>query len=135
VHHAKHIITAEDMTQGYFLPEAVFSVTASATPTLNKTMAFADSAVALRDGLLSADIKGSRNDSGRDLATQPYVAGEAFPYKFDVTNTSLLTEKVVPRPVTSAPSSPTGQGTAATAPCRPDRPTPAPLPADRREAI
>ena len=50
----------------------------------------------LRDGLVSAGIAGSRNDAGRDLATQPYAAGEAFPYRFDVTNTSPLVEKVVP---------------------------------------
>lgn len=107
---AKHTITGEDMTRGYFLPEAVFSVTASATPTLTKAVAFTGSAVALRDGLLSADIKGSRNDSGRDLAIQPYAAGEAFPYKFDVTNTSPLSERVVPMTGNFSPFVPDGPG-------------------------
>lgn len=107
---ARHTVTTEDMSRGYFVPEAVFSVTASATPTLTKTVAFTGAAVALRDGLLSADIKGSRNDSGRDLATQPYVAGEVFPYKFDVTNTSPLTEKVVPTVGNFSPFVPEGPG-------------------------
>lgn len=107
---AKHTVTAEDMTRGYFVPEAVFSVTASTTPSLTKTVAFTGAAVALRDGLLSADIKGGRNDSGRDLASQPYVAGEAFPYKFDVTNTSPLTERIVPTAGNFSPFIPDGPG-------------------------
>ncbi len=107
---AKHAVTAEDMARGYFVPEAVFSVTASATPTLTKTVAFAGAAVALRDGLVAAEIKGSRNDGGRDLAAQPYVAGEAFPYKFDVTNTSPLSEKVVPTLGNFSPFVPDGPG-------------------------
>ncbi|MGF9646957.1 exo-alpha-sialidase [Pseudarthrobacter oxydans] len=107
---AKHNVTAEDMSRGYFVPEAVFSVTAGATPSLTKTVAFTGAAVALRDGLLAADIKGSRNDSGRDLAAQPYVAGEAFPYIFDVTNTSPLTEKVVPTAGNFSPFVPEGPG-------------------------
>ena len=49
------------MGRGYFVPEAVFTVTASATPSLTKTVTFTGEAVALRDGLLSADIAGSRN--------------------------------------------------------------------------
>jgi hypothetical protein len=62
------------------------------------------------DSLLAADIKGSRNDSGRGLAAQPYVSGEAFPYKFDVTNTSPLTEKVVPTAGNFSPFIPEGPG-------------------------
>ncbi|MEV7575547.1 exo-alpha-sialidase [Pseudarthrobacter sp. NPDC089323] len=107
---AKHTVTAEDMSRGYFIPEAVFSVTASATPTLTKTVAFTGAAVALRDGLLAADIKGSRNDGGRDLAAQPYVAGEAFPYKFDVANTGPLTERIVPTAGNFSPFVPEGPG-------------------------
>ncbi|WP_163163342.1 exo-alpha-sialidase [Arthrobacter sp. Alg241-R88] len=107
---AKHTVTAEDMARGYFLPEAVFAVTASATPSLTKSVAFTGPAVPLRDGLLAVDIKGSRIDSGRDLAAQPYVPGEAFPYKFDVTNTSPLTEKVVPTAGNFSPFVPEGPG-------------------------
>ncbi|WP_142058380.1 sialidase family protein [Pseudarthrobacter sp. B4EP4b] len=107
---AKHTVTAEDMARGYFVPEAVFSVTASATPTLTKAVAFTGASLALRDGLLAADIQGSRNDSGRDLATQPYGVGEAFPYKFDVANTGPLTEKIVPTAGNFSPFVPEGPG-------------------------
>ncbi|WP_018760921.1 exo-alpha-sialidase [Arthrobacter sp. 135MFCol5.1] len=107
---AKHTLTAQDIDRGYFVPEATFSITASATPTLTKTVAFSGAAVPLRDGLVSAGIAGSRNDAGRDLATQPYTAGEAFPYKFDVTNSSPLVEKVVPTAGNFSPFLPEGPG-------------------------
>ncbi|MFP5312792.1 MAG: exo-alpha-sialidase, partial [Actinomycetes bacterium] len=107
---ARHTLTAQDIERGYFIPEATFSVTASATPVLTKTVGFTGAAVPLRDGLVSADIVGSRNDQGRDLAAQPYGAGEAFPYKFDVTNTSALTEKVVPTAGNFSPFVPEGPG-------------------------
>jgi sialidase-1 len=73
-------------------------------------VAFTGAAVALRDGLVSATITGSRNDAGRDLAAQPYTAGEAFPYKFDVANTSPLVEKVVPTAGNFSPLVPDGPG-------------------------
>jgi sialidase-1 len=107
---AKHTLTEEDIARGYFIPEAVFSITASATPSLTKTVTFTGAAVALRDGLLSADIKGSRTDTDRDLSTQPYSAGETFPYKFDVTNTSPLLGKVVPTAGNFSPFVPEGPG-------------------------
>ncbi|WP_026556706.1 exo-alpha-sialidase [Arthrobacter sp. 35W] len=47
--------------------------------------------------IVGADIKGERNDAGRDLATSPYAAGEALPYKFTVTSTGNITESVVPQ--------------------------------------
>lgn len=107
---AKHTVTAEDVARGYFVPEAAFSITASATPSLTKMVPFTGAAVALRDGLAAASIAGSRNDAGRDLAAQPYSAGEAFPYKFDVTNTSPLVEKVVPTAGNFSPFVPDGPG-------------------------
>ena len=106
--------------------EASFSITASATPSLTKTVPFTGAAVALRDGLVSADISGARADVGRDLSTQPYAAGELVPYSFSVTNTSPLVEKVVPTAGNFSPFVPDGPGTAATVRCRPDRTTPAP---------
>jgi sialidase-1 len=107
---ARHTVTAEDISRGYFVPQATFSITASATPSLTKTVSFTGAAVALRDGLVAATITGSRNDAGRDLAAQPYSAGEAFSYKFDVTNTSPLVEKVVPTSGNFSPFVPDGPG-------------------------
>ncbi|MFE8887873.1 exo-alpha-sialidase [Pseudarthrobacter enclensis] len=107
---ARHTVTAEDISRGYFVPQATFSITASATPSLTKTVSFTGAAVALRDGLVTATITGSRSDAGRDLAAQPYTAGEAFPYTFDVTNTSPLVEKVVPTAGNFSPFVPDGPG-------------------------
>lgn len=107
---AKHVITAADVQRGYFVPEASFSITASTTPSLTKTVPFTGAAVALRDGLLTADISGARADVGRDLATQPYAAGDLVPYTFTVKNTSPLVEKVVPTAGNFSPFLPEGPG-------------------------
>lgn len=107
---AKHLVTVDDVERGYFVPGATFTITASATPSLTETVSFAGAAVPLRDGLVSADISGARADSGRDLATQPYTAGELLPYKFTVRNTSPLTEKVVPTSGNFSPFVPEGPG-------------------------
>lgn len=107
---AKHTLTAEDIARGYFVPQASFAITASATPSLTKTVPFTGAAVALRDGLVSASFTGARADSGRDLATQPYAAGDAFPYTFSVSNTSPLVEKVVPTAGNFSPFVPEGPG-------------------------
>ncbi|MCT9870651.1 exo-alpha-sialidase [Paenarthrobacter aurescens] len=107
---AKHVITAADVERGYFVPEASFSITASTTPALTKTVPFTGAAVALRDGLLTADISGARADVGRDLATQPYAAGDLVPYTFTVKNTSPLVEKVVPTTGNFSPFLPEGPG-------------------------
>ncbi|MDR6986528.1 sialidase-1 [Paenarthrobacter nitroguajacolicus] len=107
---AKHMITAADVERGYFVPEASFSITAGTTPSLTKTVPFTGAAVALRDGLLTADITGARADGGRDPAAQPYVAGELVPYTFTVKNTSPLVEKVVPTAGNFSPFLPEGAG-------------------------
>ncbi|MBP2412992.1 sialidase-1 [Arthrobacter stackebrandtii] len=46
--------------------------------------------------VLSATIEGARADSGRDLAANPYAAGESLPYNFAVKNTSGATATVYP---------------------------------------
>ncbi|MDO5863224.1 MULTISPECIES: exo-alpha-sialidase [Paenarthrobacter] len=107
---AKHTITAADMERGYFVPEATFSITSTTTPSLTKTVQFTGAAVALRDGLISADISGARTDVGRDLATRPYAAGELVPYAFTVKNTSPFVEQVVPTAGNFSPFLPAGAG-------------------------
>ncbi|CAM3316305.1 Sialidase precursor [Arthrobacter ulcerisalmonis] len=107
---AKHVVTAADVQRGYFVPAASFSITASATPSLTKTVPFTGAGVALRDGLVSADISGARADVGRDLATQPYAAGEQVPYTFTAANTSPLATKVVPTAGNFSPFVPEGAG-------------------------
>ncbi|MFJ4287477.1 exo-alpha-sialidase [Paenarthrobacter nicotinovorans] len=107
---AKDVITAADLERGYFVPEASFSITSSTTPSLTKTVPFTGAAVALRDGLVTADISGARADVGRDLATQPYAAGDLVPYTFTVKNTGPLTEKVVPTAGNFSPFLPEGPG-------------------------
>ncbi|BCW57326.1 exo-alpha-sialidase [Arthrobacter sp. StoSoilB20] len=107
---AKHTITAADIERGYFVPEASFSITASSTPSLTRTVPFTGAAVALRDGLLTADISGARADVGRDLASRPYAAGELVPYTFTVKNTGPLMEKVVPTAGNFSPFVPEGPG-------------------------
>jgi sialidase-1 len=107
---AKHTLTAEDIARGYFVPEASFAITASATPSLTKNVPFTGAAVALRDGLLAADIRGARADVGRDLATQPYAAADTIPYAFTVNNTGPLLEKVVPTAGNFSPFVPDGPG-------------------------
>ncbi|BCW34536.1 hypothetical protein StoSoilA2_05920 [Arthrobacter sp. StoSoilA2] len=107
---AKHVLTAEDIERGYFVPEASFTITASSTPSLTKTVPFTGAAVALRDGLVAADISGARTDVGRDLATQPYAAGDLFPYAFTVKNTGPLVENVVPTAGNFSPFVPEGPG-------------------------
>ncbi|WP_285240232.1 exo-alpha-sialidase [Pseudarthrobacter sp. MEB009] len=107
---ARHVVTAADVERGYFVPTAGFTVTASATPSLTRTVSFAGAAIALRDGLVSADIRGARADVGRDLATQPYAAGSQVPYSFAVSNTSPLVTKVVPTSGNFSPFLPEGAG-------------------------
>lgn len=107
---AKHVVTSGDIQRGYFTPEAAFSITSSTTPALTKTVSFTGASVALRDGLVSADISGARADVGRDLATQPYMAGDLVPYAFTVKNTGPLTEKVVPTAGNFNPFLPDGPG-------------------------
>src|SRR6185312_13131023 len=46
--------------------------------------------------VLSATIEGTRADTGRDLAANPYAVGESLPYNFAVKNTSGATILIYP---------------------------------------
>ncbi|MGY2747101.1 DUF7507 domain-containing protein [Arthrobacter sp. UYCu723] len=103
-------MTAEDISRGYFTPQATFTVTASATPSLTQTAVFNGSNIALRDGLSVAHIAGQRNDAGRDLTLQPYAAGDQVPYLFTVANSGPLTTTVTPTAGNFSPLVPDGAG-------------------------
>jgi len=60
--------------------------------------------------VIGATITGARTDTARDLATQPYTAGEQVPYAFRVDSTSTMTTSVVPTTGDFAPFLPPGAG-------------------------
>ncbi|WP_081736901.1 exo-alpha-sialidase [Arthrobacter sp. MA-N2] len=60
--------------------------------------------------VVGAYIFGARNDAGRDLASHPYAAGSAVPYKFRVYSTGNVTESVVPQSGNFQPFLPPGSG-------------------------
>lgn len=110
---ARHTVTAADVEKGWFAPRATFSVTSTADPALTKTVSFTGAPVFLRDPAtvpLSASIAGRRADTARDLAANPYIAGEQLPYAFDVANTAPFVETVAPTSGTFAPLVPPGAG-------------------------
>ncbi|WP_242652938.1 exo-alpha-sialidase [Intrasporangium flavum] len=108
-----HALTAVDVDRGWFTPTASFTVTASSDPNVTKDVSFTGAPVFLRDPAtvpLSASVTGERGDGARDLATQPYVAGELLPYRFAVANTSPFVETVAPTGGVFAPLVPPGSG-------------------------
>jgi len=55
-------------------------------------------------------VTGSRNDSGRDVSTSPYTAGETVAYRFTVTNGSSSPATVAPTAGNVSPLVPPGAG-------------------------
>ena len=108
-----HVLTAADIAAGWFRPTATFTITSTADATLTKTVNFAGAPVFLRDSAtipLSASISGERSDTTRDLALEPYAAGELVPYRYFVANTSPFVETIVPTAGVFAPLVPPGGG-------------------------
>lgn len=87
-------ITAQATVLGHVLTASVpVTITGGATETI-----------------VGAAITGARNDSGRDLAANPYAAGDSVPYSFAVASTGNITEAVVPQSGNVAPFLPPGAG-------------------------
>lgn len=62
------------------------------------------------DATLGLDVVGSRTDTGRDLAANPYAVGELVPYQFVVTSLSNVTSSVAPVSGNFAPFLPPAAG-------------------------
>src|SRR5690606_32785693 len=73
-------LTQEDIDRGWFTPEFSFTVAPVDGSVAAVTVSHEGAPVLLRDGVLDATITGDRTDTDRDLATDPYVAGEPVPY-------------------------------------------------------
>ncbi|MBD3943879.1 exo-alpha-sialidase [Microbacterium sp. NEAU-LLC] len=106
----RHTITADDLARGWYAPEFSFTVAPPADPSAGVTVSYTGAAIALRDGVLDAAITGSRGDTGRDLASDPYRVGEQLPYTFRVDNASALATTVTPTAGAFAPFVPPGAG-------------------------
>lgn len=106
----RHTLTQADIDRGWYAPEFSFTVTAADDPEASATISHTGARVLLRDGLLGADISGTRTDTGRDLAADPYTVGETVPFSFRVDNTSPVTVSVIPVSGDFAPFVPPGAG-------------------------
>ncbi|PKI91175.1 sialidase [Actinomycetales bacterium SN12] len=104
----RRTLTQEDIDRGWFAPEFSFTITGGGLATV--TASHTGAAVPLRDGLLDADISGKRTDTGRDLAADPYAAGERVPYSFRVDNATPGTVTVAPVAGPFAPFLPPNAG-------------------------
>lgn len=106
----RRTLTAEDIERGWFRPEFSFTAAPMSDTAATVPVSFTGPAVALRDGVLGATITGTRGDTGRDLAADPYEVGEQVPYSFRVDSTSPVASTVLPTSGAFAPFVPPGAG-------------------------
>lgn len=106
----RRTVTADDLAKGWYTPEFSVTVAPPADPSAAVAVSYVGTPVALRDGVLDAAITGSRGDTGRDLAADPYAVGEQVPYTFRVDNASALATTVTPTAGAFAPFTPPGPG-------------------------
>ncbi|GAA1698797.1 hypothetical protein GCM10009792_18590 [Microcella alkalica] len=64
-------LTQEDIDRGWFVPEFAMTTAPMSSTSSTTTFSHRGAAVALRDGVLSATIGGTRGDDGRDVVTGP----------------------------------------------------------------
>lgn len=108
-----HVLTQEDIDRGWFTPTATFTLSTLSGPQQSEVAELTAAPVLLRPAAsipASADITGARTDTGRDLATQPYTAGENLPYAFDVRSATPYSTWVVPTSGPFTPFLPAGPG-------------------------
>lgn len=108
-----HTVTAEEVAQGYFVPDTTWAISGAASGT-DKVLGYP---VALKSGiqapagsLAGVSITGSRDDAARNVLTNPYAAGEAVPYRFAVLNSGASAATVTPTAGNFAPFLPPGAG-------------------------
>ncbi|MEB7448721.1 sialidase family protein [Arthrobacter koreensis] len=108
-----HTVTAEEVAQGYFIPDTTWAISGAASGT-DKVLGYP---VALKSGiqapagsLAGVSITGSRDDAARNVVSDPYSAGETVSYRFDVSNTGPATAAVVPTSGNFSPFVPPGTG-------------------------
>ena len=108
-----HTVTAEEVAQGYFVPDTTWAISGAASGT-DKVLGYP---VVLKSGiqapagsLAGVSIAGSRTDTSRNILTNPYAAGEAVPYRFAVLNSGASAATVTPTAGNFAPFLPPGAG-------------------------
>jgi sialidase-1 len=108
-----HTVTAEEVAQGYFVPDTTWAISGAASGT-DKVLGYP---VVLKSGiqapagsLAGVSITGSRDDAARNVVSDPYSAGETVSYRFDVSNTGPATAAVVPTSGNFSPFVPPGTG-------------------------
>lgn len=106
----RRTLTADDIERGWFAPQFTFAVAPMTDTSASAPVTFTGAAVALRDGVLGATIVGSRADGSRDLAAQPYAAGDQVPYSFRIDSTSPVAATVAPTNGDFQPLVPPGAG-------------------------
>ncbi|MGA7207027.1 MAG: exo-alpha-sialidase [Specibacter sp.] len=108
-----HTVTSAEASQGYFVPDTNWTITGTGSTSgrvLGSPVVLNGNLQASSAAIAGVSIAGVRNDPGRNIATNPYSAGETVAYKFTVSNTTAATVAVVPTAGNFAPFLPPGTG-------------------------